>query len=45
MPYLAPDVFSNYYYISMGGKRYILDSWTEITQQDELESLKGYNER
>ena len=34
MPYLAPDVFSNYYYISMGGKRYILDSWTEVTQQD-----------
>jgi hypothetical protein len=34
MPYLAPDVFSNYYFISMGGYRYILDSWTETTQQD-----------
>jgi len=34
MPYLSPEVLSNYYYISMGGKRYLLDSWTEITQQD-----------
>jgi hypothetical protein len=34
MPYLSPELLSNYYFITMGGKRYLLDSWTEITQQD-----------
>jgi len=43
MPYLSPELLSNYYYISMGGKRYMLDSWTEITQQDtnDLSMIQG----
>lgn len=34
MPILYGDLLSNYRTVTLNGKRYLLDSWTEILQQD-----------